>query len=180
MKLTNIDICKNRCFRQAVRQLYTRAFPKEERIPWWLLWLNACRNGVDLCAWQDGDTFCGMTSSVTVGNVHFLLFFAVAENCRGRGYGSEILRLLRQRYQTVVLNVEPLTDTAPNLAQRKRRFAFYERNGFVDTGWYVWEIGGKFRVLSTEASLNVPAYKKLFRKLTFGLWDVRLKEEKRS
>lgn len=154
------------------------AFPKEERLPWWLLLCNSARKDIELTAWLDGDSFCGMTSSVTVGKLHFLLFFAVVPERRGTGCGSAILMQLRQTYDTVVLNVEPLIPTAPNLAQRESRFAFYKRNGFFDTGWFVWEVGGKFRVLSTAATLDVPAYKKIFRKLTLGLWDVRLKNEK--
>ncbi|MBO5079164.1 MAG: hypothetical protein J6B67_05740, partial [Oscillospiraceae bacterium] len=63
-------------------------------------------------------------------------------------------------------------------AQRKRRFAFYEKNGFLDTGYHVWEIGGMFRVLSTRQALDVPAYKRIFKKLTLGIWDVRLERER--
>ena len=160
-----------------VRQLYLEAFPKEERVPWWLLRLNALRKGIDLTAWVEGDRFCGFTASVTVEKLHFLLFFAVAEECRGQGRGSEILSVLKNTYQTVVLNVEPLLPQAENLAQRRKRFAFYEKNGFFDTGFYVWEIGGKFRVLSTAAELNVPDYKAVFKKLSLGFWNVKILRE---
>ena len=172
------DIVKNKVLRAKARALYMEAFPKAERIPWWLLTLNSCRRHVDLTAWVEEDTFCGMTASVTEGNDHFLLFFAVEQSLRGQGYGSKILTQLRNAYDSVALNVELLDPTAENFLQRQRRFAFYGRNGFVDTGYHVWEIGGKFRVLSTRKQLNVPVYKKFFKKLTFGLWNVRLEKEK--
>ena len=103
-----------------------------------------------------------------------MLFFAVETALRGQGYGSRILSDIQKNHGKVTLNVEPLIDTAPNLKERQRRFAFYQKNGFLDTGYHVWEIGGKFRVLSTQRELDVPQYQKVFQKLTLGLWKVKL------
>jgi GNAT superfamily N-acetyltransferase len=162
------ELCKQ------AKALYLSAFPKEERLPWWLLRLNARRSGIDLTAFLDGDTFCGFTASATAGNMHFLLFFAIPEDLRGRGYGSAILFQLRQNYEDVTLNVELLDETAPNYPQRLRRFAFYRKNGFFDTGYHVWEVGGKFRVLGTDPRLDVATYKKIFKKLSLSIRNVKL------
>ena len=158
------------------KAIYLEAFPKEERLPWWLLRLNATRQGIDITGWLEEGQLRGITVSVTEGGLHFLLFFAIHPQFRGRGYGSAILEALKAQYETVVLNVEPLVADAPNLPQRQRRFRFYSRCGFRDTGYHVWEVGGMFRVLSTRETLDVPAYKKIFRKLTLGFWDVRLEK----
>ena len=168
------DINQNPALCRQAKALYHTAFPKEERLPWWILRLNARRKGIDLTAFLEHDTFCGFTASVTVEDLHFLLFFAIDEEKRGKGYGSAILQLLRKQYKTVVLNVELLDPAAENYAQRKRRFAFYQKNGLLDTYYHVWEVGGKFRVLSTEPELDVPQYKKIFKKLSLGMWDVKL------
>lgn len=153
-----------------------QAFPEEERLPWWLLRLNAQRKGIDLTAFLDSNRFCGFTASVTVDDTHFLLFFAIDSDLRGKGYGSEVLSLLRREYQTVYLNIELLIPSAPNLEERKKRFAFYQKNGFFDTCYHVWEVGGKFRVLSTNPILDVKAYKRIFRKLSFGFWNVKIEK----
>jgi GNAT superfamily N-acetyltransferase len=158
------------------KALYHSAFPREERLPWWLLRLNARRSGIDLTAFLDGDTFCGFTASVTAENMHFLLFFAIPDDLRGKGYGSAILSQLRQTYEVVTLNVELLDEAAPNYSQRLQRFAFYRKNGFFDTGYHVWEVGGKFRVLGTDPQLDVAAYKKAFKKLSMGVWNVKLEK----
>ncbi len=176
MQLTAIDANKNPVILQKVKDLYIHAFPHEERLPWWLLRLNSCRRDIDLTAWMDGDKFCGFTSSATVEGLHFLLFFAVAEDCRSRGYGSAILQAIRKQHPAVTLNIELLDPAAPNYPERLRRFAFYQRNGFRDAHYHVWEVGGKFRVLSTELPLDVPRYQEIFRKLTLGLWNVRLEK----
>lgn len=176
MHLRKLDVGADSALRRKMRNLYRVSFPKEERLPWWILRLNACRDGIDLTAWLDGDVFCGFTSSVTVEGLHFVLFLAVEPELHSKGYGSAILQELRRSYDCVVLNVETLDPSAPNYPQRQRRFAFYQRNGFVDTGYHVWEVGGMFRVLSTKEVLDVPHYKRIFKKLTFGLWDVRLEK----
>ena len=174
MNLHSIDATKDPILCKQVKALYHRAFPPEEQIPWWLLQLNSRRKDIDLSAWMDGNRFCGFTSSVTVEGLHFLLFFAVAEDCRGQGYGSAILQAIQQRHPAVALNIELLDPAAPNYPERLRRFAFYQKNGFQDTCYQVWEVGGKFRVLSTQLPLDVMRYKQIFRKLTFGLWNVKL------
>ena len=168
------DINQDIALCRQAKALYHAAFPQKERLPWWILRLNARRKGVDLNAFVEGDVFCGFTASVTVEDLHFLLFFAIDEEKRGMGYGSAILRMLQEQYKTLVLNVELLDPAAENYEQRKRRFAFYQRNGLVDTHYHVWEVGGKFRVLSTDPVLDVKQYKKIFKKLTLGVWDVKL------
>ena len=176
MELRTVELNDAPGLRKQARALYHTACPKEERLPWWLLRLNARRSGIDLTAFLDGDTFCGFTASVTADRMHFLLFFAIPDDLRGRGYGSAILSRLRQTYETVTLNVELLDPKADNFEQRKRRFAFYRKNGFFDTGFHVWEVGGKFRVLGTDPQLDVAAYKNIFKKLSLRLWDVRLEK----
>ncbi len=48
------------------------------------------------------------------------------EKYRNRGYGSEVLSALKEKYDRLVLETEP-----PKTEIQKRRIAFYERNGFV-------------------------------------------------
>ena len=177
MNVGGCNIHHNKKWGKAAKDLYLSAFPKEERLPWWILWCNSLRPGIDLTAWTDNGEFCGFTYSVTVNGLHFLLFFAVEENRRGMGYGSAILSQLKETYGTVVLNVEPLIPEAPNYPQRLSRFAFYEKNGFHDTEYDVWEVGGKFRILSTDPHLQVALYKQLFKKLTFGVWNVKVRKD---
>lgn len=176
ISLTAVNVNQDRTLRKAVKALYLQAFPKEERIPWWLLRLNSRRKGIDLTAYLHEGALCGFTSSVSTDGLQLLLFFAVEQDCRGQGYGSAILRRIKSENRVVALNIEPLDPEADNYGQRTCRFAFYQKNGFLDTRYHVWEVGGMFRVLSTEQELDVLTYKKAFRKLTFGLWNVKLEK----
>ncbi len=171
--LTKTDIHQRKDLMQKTKALYDSAFPKEERIGWLLLYWNTKRKGVHLTAYLDGEVFCGFTVSVTVDNLCYILFLAVAEGVRSKGYGSQILQQLRIDYEVLGLNVEPLDPTATNYAQRQKRFAFYRKNGFYDTEHYVWEVGGKFRILSTDKNLPMTQVKKAFSKLTMGFLNVK-------
>ena len=175
--MQQIDLHTDPRLRRQAKQLYLEAFPKEERLPWWVLWLNSLRRGIDLTAFVEDGAMIGFTASVTTARMHFLLFFAVPETSRGCGHGSAILTQLRQQHQAVTLNVELLDPEAENYPQRQRRFRFYGRNGFFDTGYHVWEVGGKFRVLATQPELDVASYREIFRKLSFGVWNVKLKKD---
>lgn len=180
MGLIKVDVNTDKNLRRQVKRLYLASFPKYERMPWLVLRCNAWRRGIDLTAWAEGNALRGFTASATVEGLHILLFFAVEQSARGQGWGSKILSAVKQEHENVVLNIECLEPDAPNYPERLKRFAFYQKNGFYDTFWHVWEVGGKFRVLSTDPKLDVKGYKALFRKLSFGFWDVKLKEEKRS
>ncbi len=176
MELRKIDAAPDPAMRKKIRKLYLSAFPKDERLPWFVLRLNALRKGIGLHAFLDGDTFCGFTCSVTLEGLHFLLFFAVDDAIRCQGYGSAILSLLRQEYGTLILNIEPLVPDAPDLPLRQSRYRFYRRNGFFDTGCHVLEKDGIFRVLCTNPEPDPDVYRKLLRYLTLGLWKEQLLE----
>ena len=106
----------------------------------------------------------------------FVMFFAVQQELRGKGYGTAVLELLKQKNpgRTILLNVELLDENASNYTQRLQRFRFYEKNGFYDTGWNIDEVGGTFRVLATHREIDPRAYQKVFQKLSFGLWKPKI------
>ena len=124
-----------------VIDLYRRAFPSEERIPLWHMRLMSLRRDVRLRAWLDDGALVGLTYTVSRPTKLWLFYFAVNDAVRSRGYGSRILSHLRQEAEgrTIVLEIEPLDDGAPNIEQRRRRRSFYERTGFTPTGYRIRE-----------------------------------------
>ena len=173
--LKKVDIHSNRQVARQVKKLYLSAFPKEEQIPWPVLYWNTKRKDLHFTAFIDGNLLCGFTIFATVENLCYIFFFAVEETLRGQGYGSRILADLQTEYGTLGLNIEPLDPAADNYEQRKMRFAFYGKNGFFDTEHNVWEVGGKFRILSTQKNLPMIQVQKAFSKLTAGLWHVKIR-----
>ena len=158
-----------------VKRVYKTAFPKEERLPFLVLRLMTLL-GARITAYYENDVFCGFTHTTIKKNIVFVMFFAVQDELRQKGYGSAILSYLKARHpgKTVVLNVEPLDDSAPNAKERVCRMRFYAKNGFHDTGYLVDEVGGTFCVLSTSPTLDTKTYLDVFKKLSFGLWRPRI------
>lgn len=163
-----------------IKHLYGSAFPKEERMPWPLVRFLILQRDVDVHGYYEAGKFCGFTFSAATEKVLFILFFAVADDCRGQGYGSAILQLLKEEHpdRIIVLNVELLDPEAENYDQRLKRMAFYRKNGFYDTGYDIDEVGGTFRVLATRQALDVPAYLRVFQKMSFGLWKPYIRRGK--
>ena len=62
----------------------------------------------------------------------FMMFLAVDESLRTKGYGSAILKEIKNRYpdKKIRVSIEPCDDSAPDIAVRKRRKAFYRKNGY--------------------------------------------------
>ena len=158
------------------KKLYISAFPKYERLPWWVLrFLTLNKIANITCYYADGE-FCGFTYDVITHNILYLMFFAVKEELRGKGYGSAILEYLKKNNpdKAITLNIELIDSAAENAAERVRRIEFYKKNGFFDTNHNIDEVGGTFRVLSTKAELDKEAYLKAFTGITLGLWRPKI------
>ena len=179
MNLTSIDIKENKDIRKAVKKLYKSAFPKYEQAPWPLLVLLTRKSHSKITAYLDGETFCAFTVSSAINDIIFIMFFAVDDALRGQGYGCEVLSKIKRENpdKNVILNIEPITPDAENLEERIKRLAFYEKNGFSDTGFMAREIGGVFSVLSTNGQVDTESYKKVFKDLSFGLWSAEIKKK---
>ena len=123
---------------EQIRQLYETAFPEEEQIPWDDLMHLIGEMHLDFTAYYDGDIFVGFTIIYPRPSFSWYWYFAVREELRGKGYGQQILSDVIQRYkgQTSVFDMESPRQECANIEQRKRRHAFYLRNGFRDTNVY--------------------------------------------
>ena len=174
--MTISSITVNRSNLKDVKNLYISAFPKEERLPWWLLRVLSLRGGIDLnCFYSEGQ-FCGFTFSATEGDIIFILFFAVREDLRAKGYGSAILEYIKSTNpaKSILLNVELLDKKADNYEQRVARMSFYRKNGFYDTMYNIDEVGGTFRVLATSPTIDREAYLRVFSMMSYGFWKPRI------
>lgn len=73
----------------------------------------------------------------------FLMFLAVDDSLRSKGYGSAILAEIRNRYpeKKLIVSIEPCEDTASDIAVRERRKNFYRRSGYCESG-YMMKLNG--------------------------------------
>ena len=121
----------------ALRQLYETAFPVEEQIPYNDLIYLLGKLEIDYTAYYDNEMLVGLTMVLHLPRYNWGWYFAVRDELRGKGYGQRILSALLEKYRDghpFIIDIEsPLQADAPNPEQRKRRHAFYLRNGLKDT-----------------------------------------------
>ncbi len=122
-------------------------------------------------AYYDGDDFCGFTYTVENEDMVFVLYLAVNDEIRSKGYGTAILADLKARAsgRGVALNIEPLDPHAANSEQRVRRLDFYRRNGFFQYGLQPDRRRRQVSYLVHEGRFSVEDYIRVIKRISFGL-----------
>ena len=137
-----------------LRRLYETAFPEQEQIPYDDLIHLLDVMDIDYTAYYEGEILVGFMMVLRLPNYNWGWYFAVREELRGKGYGKGILSDTLDKYHNrnpYIIDIEsPLQTDAPNPEQRKRRHAFYLRNGMKDTGAYRTYNGITFTILSSS------------------------------
>lgn len=155
--------------KEEIKRLYKTAFPKEERGPLFLLHRKAKKGKAKFSAVMDGEKFVGLTFIAGKGDVVTLMFLAVADKERGKGYGGRILECVRERYKgkRLFLNIEVVDPQAENYEQRRSRKVFYERNGFEGLDYRVREAGVPYEMLAVGGYVTKEEYESVMEQI-FG------------
>lgn len=163
-----LDINKSKTARQLVRRLYFSAFPLAERTPFVYLQYRTKHKCADCFAVYDKEQFVGLVYNVYYKDLVYVFYLAVNENCRDKGYGSKILREIQQRFKEkrLILSIEEVNPDSANYEQRKRRKAFYEKNGFHDSGVRVTELGVIYEVLIYGNQISKDEYMQMMKNYT--------------
>lgn len=147
-----------------VLRLYERAFPANER--WGMDAVLDDETGIsELCAFYDGELFCGFVVLLNQGDITHIIYLAVPEELRGRGYGSEALGLVRavKPGRRLLIDIERPGEGFANNAQRLRRKAFYERNGCREAGvYYSWR-GESYEIMISGGGITSREYFRFWR-----------------
>ena len=161
----------------AIKDLISRAFPKNEQISMWLLRLLALRKNVQFLAFYDNRALCGISYTISSKTMVFVLYLAVNDTIRSKGYGSAIIRCLNELYgnKPLSLNVESLDPNADNAVQRVKRVEFYRKNGFEITDYLITDKSGEYLILSTADNFSVSEYRCVIEKFALGFYSPKIK-----
>lgn len=136
--LRTVEINSRNANDVGLRRLYETAFPEQEQIPYDDLIYLLDAMDIDYTAYYEEDMLVGLTMVLRLPKYNWGWYFAVRDELRGKGIGQGILTTVLNKYSEgnpFVIDIEsPLQPDAPNPEQRKRRHAFYLRNGMRDTG----------------------------------------------
>ena len=165
---------------QKIKQLYETAFPEDEQIPWEDLMRLVGEMSLDFTAYYDGEEFIGFTIVYPRKSFNWFWYFAVREELRGKGYGQRILSQLLDNYedQPFVLDMESTTQVCDNLEERRKRQAFYLRNGFRDTNVYrTYNDITMTIMMRGEGTFTMQDWDDLIHELQQFWWPEDIKEE---
>ena len=159
-----------------VRKLYLGAFPKNERFPFVGLLAMALQKRVNLQAVYENDNFIGLIFWTYAEKIIYIGYLAVDPVWRGKGYGSQILNSMKQRYseKEIVLDIEPVIKTAKNYSQRSNRLLFYKHNGFKLTQDNLVDEGGHYAILSSDKHFKKRNLSQLLKQMSFNCYKFKI------
>lgn len=163
-----------------IKRLYKRAFPAEERFPFWLLNKKAHPDRADFWAIYDRDRFLGTAYVVKSESLAYVFYLAIQDGERGKGYGTQVIQNLKARYKdkTLFLALETPDENAPNNAQRIKRHDFYKRCGLTDMPFKIKEGPVIYSAMSAGGDISAEAYRDMmqsyFGKFIFKVIDTRI------
>lgn len=158
---------------EQIIEIYKSSFPKVERFPVWLLRIISHLRGINSIAFYDGNNLCGFSYFLVNEKTVFILFLAVNDKIRSKGYGSQIIRWIKDNYpnREIFLDAEKPDENAGNNHQRMKRIEFYQRNGIYRTDHSFTYDNVTYEILCTDKNFseeeyneNLMSYFKIFKK----------------
>ena len=151
-----LDITKVKLRSRDIKRIYFDAFPKNERMSFFMMVLMSKLWNTQFLSFYDGDIPCGFIYFAVNRKMIFIMFLAVDESLRTKGYGSAILKEIKNRYpdKKIMVSIEPCNDSAPDIEVRKRRKAFYRKNGYSETGYMIKLSGVVQEIMITNGDFD--------------------------
>ena len=156
--------------KQKIKEIYTSSFLKKDRMPFWLMLIMAKMRNTEFIAFHDKYTLCGFVYMTTIENLTFVMFLAVDENIRSKGYGSRILDKIQSMHtdNKIIISIERCDEDAKDISQRIRRKKYYVNNGYVETGYLVELENKKQELLIKNGEFDEDEFCLFFKKYSNG------------
>lgn len=160
MSLRAEHIRKSMVDYNSILEIYRNSFPKVEQFPVWLLRIMSHLKGRNSIAFYDGNNICGFSYFLVNEKTVFILFLAVNDKIRSKGYGSQIITWIKENYpnREIFLDAEKPAENAENNTQRMKRIAFYQRNGIFDTNHSFIYGDVTYEILCTDKNFSEKEY----------------------
>lgn len=147
---------------EQIRALYEAAFPISEKKPFAMILEKRAQGAVEILSIEDDKKrFRGLIITILYKDMVLVDYFAIDEESRGIGIGSDVLNLFMARYakKRVFLEIE---STASELVEdydiKIRRKAFYEKNGLASQGYLVDLFGVELEIMTFHCNISYEEY----------------------
>jgi GNAT superfamily N-acetyltransferase len=166
MSLTNITLEEKNTFFDNIKAyfLYQRAFPKEEKKPYWLI--RKCQRlgyGRNFIIKDESGKFLGIAFIIFNKSLALLDYFAIDSKLRGQGVGTLALAKIKEQFSDIplVLEIEDPELPSKNREDRIKRARFYEKCGMITMNYRISLFGVDMRILSSGANVSYEEYHNL-------------------
>ena len=158
-----------------IKKLYKESFPRNERKPFFLILKKRKQGYADIISIKAADKsaederILGEAIIVKNGDIALLDYFAISPDFRGRGIGSQALKLLQKRYGNCrfILEIESTFHPAPDAEQRTNRKNFYLRGGMGCMDYLISLFGVEMEIMTYGCEVAFEEYY-AFYETTFG------------
>lgn len=159
MKLINIAD-EGAGYKAQLYELYDNAFPEQEKKSLHVMEQLVNDGKMEMLAMVDEDEFVGLAINMISGDRVLLDYYAIAPEKRSCGYGSKGLEVLLAHFenQKYIFEIETQDEKADNAEERRRRKAFYLRNGLKETGLSANVYHTDFEILTPDGELSFQEY----------------------
>lgn len=149
-----------------IYKLYRSAFPRYERKPFSIILSMHKKGKTDVWYFEKDCKFAGLAITINGENLILIDYFAVAQELRGRGTGSAILRQLQEQYSPkgLLVEIESVYNNSDNSEERNRRKQFYLRNQMVPMHVMVNLFGVDMELLGYNCRIDYDGYHSFYRK----------------
>ena len=149
-----------------VQGIDEQSFPQNEKKPFEMI-LDICQRGqIEIYLICHQKENIGIAIIDIYKDMILLDYFAIAKPFRKKGYGSQALHLLQDKYQEkmFVLEIESPDVPCHNLMQRQKRKQFYVQNQMKSTGYLVC-LGTIMEVFYYQKPICFKQYQQLYKVL---------------
>lgn len=146
-----------------VQEVYEQSFPQNEKKPFEMI-LDICQKGqIEIYLICHQKENIGIAIIDIFKDMILLDYFAIAKPFRKKGYGSQALHILQDKYQEkmFVLEIESPDVPCDNLIQRQKRKQFYVHNLMKSTDYLVC-LGTTMEVFYYQKPVCFEKYKQLY------------------
>lgn len=158
-----------------IRKLYVSAFPKSERKPFWLIKRKATQGKMEILAITENG-FAGLAIMMFYKDMALLDYFAIDPERRSGGLGSKALKVLSDMYsdRRLFLEIE-LPDGSDSDEIKRRRKAFYLRNGLVEANFKADLFGVPMEMLTFGCKISEEEYFGIYKNVFGSMFSNKIK-----
>ena len=147
-----------------IKTLYYEAFPKDEQKPFELISQKQAEGLVEILSIKNEENFCGLVLLAKSENLVLLDYLAIVKEFRGQKIGSEVLRILQDRFkhEKLIIEIENPNVVCDNKPERIRRKHFYLKNGLKQVPFEVDLFGVEMEILTNNQPLIFEEYYRVY------------------